>query len=182
MVTWPFGNEFPSDCRFGEAGGTRTFPVQTSSAPNSSEGSSLAGSRRLALLIGLMGFVLSAASETPPEGSASAASGRSAQLTIGLPSGDDPAVSFAFGDGKLAIDLPRGATFPFDFERESEGLLRSGTVTTLSDSRVRLDLKLASGVVNGIDVGPRSVVIRLTSRFSAEEVGSAEGAQSYRLG
>ena len=142
----------------------------------------MAGCKRLALLAVLLGFAFTASLRAGAANDASVGSGRSARVTIGLPPGDDPAVSFAFGDGKLAIDLPRGATFPFDFERESDGLLRGGTVTTVSDSRVRLDLSLASGVVNGIDVGPQSVVIRLTSRFTAAELGSAEGAQSYRLG
>ena len=108
------------------------------------------------------------------------ATGRSARIVIGLPPEGSRDVSFSFGDGKLSVEMPAGATFPMDFERESAGLLRSGEVTTLDTSRIRLDLKLASGLVDGVDVGAGGVVIRLTSRFSADDASPA--ADTYRLG
>jgi polysaccharide export outer membrane protein len=107
---------------------------------------------------------------------------RSGEIAIGLPEGTDRAVSFSFGDGKVSLDLPRTATLPMDFERESNGLLRSAEVHPIDDAHMRVDLKMASGVVDRIDVGASSVVIKLRRRFTEVAGSSAAGDDDYRLG
>jgi polysaccharide biosynthesis/export protein len=107
---------------------------------------------------------------------------RSGEITIALPEGSDHAVSFSFGDGKVSIDLPRGARLPMEFERESNGLLRSGDTHPIDDTHIRLDLKMASGVVDRIEVGASSVVVKLRRRFTDTGAGGAERDDDYRLG
>lgn len=113
---------------------------------------------------------------------ASDTAARTGKIVVGLPSGAERDVSFTFGDGKLSVQLPTGATFPLDFERESNGLLRSGEVVPLDGGRVRLDLKLASGVVDGIEVAPALVTITLRRRFAEMADGVVGHDDEYRLG
>ena len=94
------------------------------------------------------------------------AGARTGRIVVGLPAGTDRDVSFTFGDGKVSIQLPAGATFPLDFERESNGLLRAGEVVPVDAGHVRLDLRLASGVVNAIDVSSTAVAVSLRRRFA----------------
>lgn len=107
---------------------------------------------------------------------------RTGRISIGLPEDGDRSVSFAFGDGKVSLDLPRGSVFPLDFERESNGLLRSGEVVNVDGSRLRLDLKLASGVVDRIDVGTNAIVVQLRRRFTDAPDLSGARDDDYRLG
>ncbi len=103
-------------------------------------------------------------------------------IVVALPSGGKGDVSFAFGDGKISLVLPSGATFPLDFERESNGLLRGGEVVQVDETHVRLDLRLASGVVDKIDVAPASVVVKLRRRFADTHTGPSDRDDDYRLG
>ena len=80
----------------------------------------------------------SAASDVPSESGA-----RTGSIAIAIPPGTDRDVSFAFGDGKVSLELPNGATFPLDFVRESNGLLRAGEVVPVDADHLRLDLRLA---------------------------------------
>jgi hypothetical protein len=107
---------------------------------------------------------------------------RAGQIVVALPADTDHDVSVTFGDGKVSLALPAGARFPLDFERESNGLLRSGEVVAIDATHVRLDLKMASGVVDGIDVSSKSVVVKLRRRFAETRDASAGREDDYRLG
>jgi len=118
---------------------------------------------------------------TAPEGATDAAI-RTGEIVVVLPAGAEHDVSFAFGDGRVSLGLPSGATFPLDFERESGGLLRGGEVVSVDPTHVRLDLKLAAGVVDRIDVSASRVVVKLRRRF-AQTADVAPGRDDeYRLG
>jgi len=141
----------------------------------------LAGSRALAIACAVFATLAVRLVAAAPEASPDTGS-RTGQVVVGLPPGADHDISFAFGDGKVSLDLPSGAIFPLDFERESNGLLRSGEVVLVDATHVRLDLKMASGVVDTIDVSAKAVVIKLRRRF-AEARGAASGRDDdYRLG
>jgi polysaccharide export outer membrane protein len=107
---------------------------------------------------------------------------RTGQVTVGLPPGTANDVSFTFGDGKVSLELPQGAKFPLDFERESNGLLRTGEVVVVDAARVRLDLKMAAGVVEKIDVTSKGVVIKLRRRFVDTGEQATGREDDYRLG
>jgi polysaccharide export outer membrane protein len=126
-----------------------------------------------------LAFGLHAAAEPPVATSESGA--RTGAIVVALPPEASREVSFAFGDGKISIALPTGATFPLDFERESNGLLRSGEVVSVDAGHVRLDLKLASGVLDGIDVSGGRVVVKLRRRLADVRGGSARD-DDYKLG
>jgi polysaccharide export outer membrane protein len=127
---------------------------------------------------------LEAGAAVPPvaPGGSSEAGTTTGTIALALPPGGRGEVSFAFGDGKISLELPNGATFPLDFERESNGLLRAGEVIQIDDTHVRLDLKLASGVVDQIDVTPTSVVVKLRRRFGDAHGASSDHDDDYRLG
>ena len=118
----------------------------------------------------------SAAAEVAPESSS-----RTGSIAISIPPGTEGTVSFSFGDGKVSIELPNGATFPLDFVRESNGLLRAGEVVPLDADHLRLDLRLA-GVVDRIEVGKSKVVIAMRRRFADSANGLAGRDDDYRLG
>jgi polysaccharide export outer membrane protein len=107
---------------------------------------------------------------------------RVGEIVVALPPGTSHDVSFAFGDGKVSIDLPSGATFPLDFERESNGLLRTGEVVPIDESHVRLDLKMASGVVDRIDVSATRVAVKMRRRFAETQGLASARDDDYRLG
>lgn len=130
-----------------------------------------------AILAASLGWPAAAEPDTAPDTGI-----RAGEVVIALPSGDDRDVSIAFGDGKISLQLPRGASFPLDFERESNGLLRAGEVVPIDETHVRLDLKMASGVVDKIDVSTSRVVIQMRRRFSEPRDVSAARDDDYRLG
>ena len=140
----------------------------------------MAGFRALtaacAILAALVAWAAAAAEASPDTGT------RTGTIVVALPPGTTHDVSFAFGDGKVSIELPSGATFPLDFERESNGLLRSGEVVPLDATHVRLDLKTASGVVDRIEVSTTAVVVKLRRRFSEARLGPSGRDDDYRLG
>ena len=113
---------------------------------------------------------------------AAAPSGRVGRIDITLPPEGDASrdVSVAFGDGRISIEVPRGSSFPLDFSAASNGLLRSGEVVTAERDRMRLDLRLASGIVDRVDFAGDKVRITLQSRFTAAEAASP--AEAYRIG
>lgn len=114
---------------------------------------------------------------------ASAESGtRTGRIVVALPAGGDRDVSFSFGDGKVSIELPSGATFPIDFQRESNGLLRSGEVVSVDATHLRLDLKLASGVVDRIEVSSTAVAVTMRRRFADTRDAASGRDDDYRLG
>ena len=107
---------------------------------------------------------------------------RTGEIVVALPEGGERDVSFTFGDGKVSLALPIGSSFPLDFQRESNGLVRSGEVLPVDATHVRLDIKMASGVVDRIDVSMKAVVIKLRRRFAdTRETGSGRD-DDYRLG
>jgi polysaccharide export outer membrane protein len=120
---------------------------------------------------------ISAAPDASPD-----AGVRVGEIVVQLPSGADHDVSFAFGDGKVSINLPKGASFPLDFERESNGLLRAAEVVQIDADHVRLDLKMASGVVDRIDVSTTRVAVKLSRRFAPTQGPASARDDDYRLG
>jgi polysaccharide biosynthesis/export protein len=107
---------------------------------------------------------------------------RIGEIVVALPPGSVHDVSFAFGDGKVSIELPSGSTFPLDFERESNGLLRTGEVVPIDAAHVRLDLKMASGVVDRIDVSTTRVAVKMRRRFAETRELASGRDDDYRLG
>lgn len=118
-----------------------------------------------------------AASEVPADTGA-----RTGSILVAIPPGTDRSVSFTFGDGKVSLELPNGATFPMDFVRDSNGLLRAGEVVPIDAEHLRLDLRLAAGVVDRIEVGPNTVIVGLRRRFSDSMDGMSGRDDDYRLG
>jgi polysaccharide export outer membrane protein len=116
------------------------------------------------------------------EPDAGPAAARTGTIVVALPPGAEPDVSFAFGDGKCSIELPANSTFPLDFQRESNGLLRTGEVVSLDATRVRLDLKMASGVVDRVEVTAKAVTINMRRRFAESRDASSGRDADYRLG
>ncbi len=141
----------------------------------------MAGSRAFAIACAVVAAfavrIVAAAPEVNPD-----TGSRTGQIVVGLPEGTDHDVSFAFGDGKVSLLLPAGAVFPLDFEHESNGLLRSGEVVLVDAKHVRLDLKMASGVVDGIDVSTKAVVVKLRRRFTESRETASGRDDDYRLG
>ena len=141
----------------------------------------MAGSRVVAGVLAL-GLAFAGGPALPAaESAAAAVEGRVGRIEITLPPEGDAArdVSVAFGDGKIAIEVPRGSSFPLDFAEASNGLLRSGEVLSVDRDRMRLDLKLASGIIDRIDFAKETVRITLQSRFTSSSAGTAD---EYRLG
>jgi polysaccharide export outer membrane protein len=126
--------------------------------------------------------ILATAALLHPAAAAPDTGTRTGKIVVTLPPGGDRDVSIAFGDGKVSLDLPTGATFPLDFERESNGLLRSGEVVSVDPTHLRLDLKLASGVVDRIDVQSEAVTITMRRRFSEVRETASGRDNDYRLG
>jgi len=141
----------------------------------------LAGLRGLAIVFAIFatlpGRLVAAVPEAKPDSGS-----RTGQIVVTLPQDADHDVSFAFGDGKVSLELPSGSVFPLDFERESNGLLRSGEVVIVDAKHVRLDLKMASGVVDGIDVSAKTVVVKLRRRSAETRESSPGRDDDYRLG
>lgn len=107
---------------------------------------------------------------------------RTGSITVAIPPGTDRNIKFTFGDGKVSLELPNGATFPMDFVRESNGLLRVGEVVPIDAEHLRLDLRLAAGVVDRIEVGPNTVVVAMRRRFADATDGLTGRDDDYRLG
>ena len=141
----------------------------------------MAGSRALAIACAVLATLAVRPVSAAPEASPDTGT-RTGKIVVSLPPGTDHDVSFAFGDGKVSLELPSGATFPLDFERESNGLLRTGEVVPIDAAHVRLDLKMASGVVDRIEVSSSAVVIKMRRRFSETRGVSSGRDDDYRLG
>jgi polysaccharide export outer membrane protein len=103
------------------------------------------------------------------------------EVRIGLPEGPIPTVSVTFGEGGLSLSLPKGAAFPLDIVAASHGLVRRGDVFPEGENRVRLDLKLAGALLDGIAYEPTAVVLKLHGRSSAVASGGG-GMGRYTLG
>jgi polysaccharide export outer membrane protein len=105
----------------------------------------------------------------------------SAEVRIALPAGGPHSVSVSL-EGGVVVELPRGAAVPFDLVAAGGGLLRSGEMTDVSETRVRLVLRLASGLLAQVRYEPDAVVLRFTRRGTSTPVTSLDPANSYRLG
>lgn len=103
-------------------------------------------------------------------------------MRIGLPQEGPSNVSVIFAEGGIQIDLPRGASIPFDLEREGGGLVRKGELTSISESRVRLSLSLVSGGLDEIRYEPDAVVFKFARRYSNASSGNQDPERSYKLG
>jgi polysaccharide export outer membrane protein len=141
----------------------------------------LAGSRALLVACALLADHSASSAPATPDASSDTGT-RTGEIVIGLPQAADHDVSFTFGDGKVSLVLPAGATFPLDFARESNSLVRSGEVVPVDATHVRLDLKMASGVVDRIDVSTKAVVIKLRRRFAESREAASARDDDYRLG
>ncbi len=142
----------------------------------------MAGSRALLWAAAVLTAGAAIAAPAAPEPAADA-TGRTGVVSLTLPDGAARDVSFSFGDGKVSLTLPKGTAFPMDFERESNGLLRAGEVVPIDAGHVRLDLKMATGAVDKIDVSGSTVAIKLRRRFGEVRGESAAAREDeYRLG
>lgn len=141
----------------------------------------MAGSRTLLVAFAILAAV-GARSATPAPDASPDTGTRTGEIVVVLPESAGHDVSFTFGDGRVSLALPAGSGFPLDFERESNGLVRSGEVVTIDPTHVRLDLKLASGVVDRIDVSTKSVVVKLRRRFAETRDTASTRDDDYRLG
>jgi polysaccharide export outer membrane protein len=84
--------------------------------------------------------------------------------------------------GGVSLDLPLGAAIPFDLERAGQGLLRGGDVAPASEGRVRLTLRMATGLLDQVLYEPRAVTLRFTRRHAVAPSNPADASRSYRLG
>lgn len=110
------------------------------------------------------------------------ASSDSSEVRIVLPDGGPHAVSVSLEGGGVSVDLPAGSAIPFDLERAGGGLLRGGDVTQQPGGRVRLLLRMATGLLEQVRYEPDAVTLRFTRRHAAAPTNPADESRSYRLG
>ncbi len=103
------------------------------------------------------------------------------EIRIGLPEGFAGPVSVEPGPARVVLDLPKGATLPVDFVAASGGLLREGVVTALPGDRLRVELQLATGLLDRVSFEGDAVVVRFESRFRST-AGTDDPAERYTLG
>jgi polysaccharide export outer membrane protein len=102
------------------------------------------------------------------------------QVRITLP-GDGPSpIAVSFEGGTLSLELPRGASYPLDFEGETEGLVRGAELTPLENDRVRLALR-ATALLDRIDYEPGAIVLTFRRR-TAVLATQDEATAQYKLG
>ncbi len=104
-----------------------------------------------------------------------------AEIRISLPAGSTDNVSVKPGDSRVVLELPRGSVFPLDFAATSGGLLRGGEVAPLGADRVRLELELAQGFLEGFEFEAGVVLLRFRSRFAIDRIPEESEGQ-YLLG
>ena len=102
-------------------------------------------------------------------------------LEIALPEKAPLPVSVAVGEGSIRMGLPEGASVPLDLEASGQGLLRGGELKRLGNGRLLLDLKLAGGLLDRVDVETGTVRLTLRSRVASID-RPAPKADAYRLG
>jgi polysaccharide export outer membrane protein len=90
-----------------------------------------------------------------------------AVVEIRLPDGVESNITVEPGDRSVVLIIPRGAQFPLDFSASTSGLVRTGTVTPLSDGMVRLDLELSRGVIEKIAYRGNGLDLHLATRLSS---------------
>lgn len=140
----------------------------------------MAGSKSLLLTFAIVATTLATSAFASEAGTDAVA--RTGKIVVAIPAGSSRDVAFTFGDGKVSLELPNGSTFPLDFERESNGLLRTGEVVQIDAGRLRLDLKLASGAVDRIEVGETAVTVKMRRRSAESRAGDPSRDDDYRLG
>jgi len=104
----------------------------------------------------------------------------SAEIRIALPGDSLPRVSISPGQEHLVLDLPQGSRFPADFVTSSGGMLRDGKVR-FADDRVVIELDLALGVLDRIDVEPGTLSL-LFRGSHIPPMDLADPQQRYVLG
>jgi polysaccharide export outer membrane protein len=138
--------------------------------------------RKVCAALVLLGLGLgSAGSRAEVQALAEPTTSSSSEIRISLPADGGSAVSVIPGTEQIVVELPRGAVFPLDFAESSGGLLRGGEVTPLDHKRVRLELELASGLLDRVTFDGASLTLRFESRYEARRA-SADGPDQYRLG
>jgi polysaccharide biosynthesis/export protein len=104
------------------------------------------------------------------------------EVRIGLPAGGPFPVSITFAEGGVVLDLPAGASVPFDVVGASEGILRDSELTPKTDSRMKLTLRLATGILDQARYEPDAVVLRFQRRTVGLAAESGDSANAYRIG
>ena len=104
-----------------------------------------------------------------------------AELHIGVPEGARQSISVSFGEGLVALELPRGATYPLDFVAATAGLLRAGELVPLPGDRTRVNLKLAGGLLAKVDYDSTGVTLQFRRRYGAVSP-SDDPKDSYLIG
>lgn len=105
-----------------------------------------------------------------------------AELRIGLSGPNSASLEVSFGSGAVILDLPAGASFPADFEKESSGLLRGARLTRNADGRSRLELMLGSGLVDRVSVAPEAITVVFRSRIAMPAGDTSSTLDAYRIG
>lgn len=131
---------------------------------------------RWVLFLLVAATALPAAAQQPEPGERVTAS-----IQVRIPAGVEPVVSVEPGERIVTLLLPRGAQFPLDFTKTSNGLIRTGEVTPQDDGQLRLDLELAQGALERIDYTRDGVVLRFGRRSMTMEDGSG-AANNYVFG
>lgn len=105
------------------------------------------------------------------------------EVRIGVPGGYAAGGAVRFGEGTIRVDLPADAVFPLDMTAASQGLIHKAEVKELPPKQVRVELRLASAVLDSVRWSEDALVLSLRRRaFSEVGTAPAEGAGSYRLG
>lgn len=130
-------------------------------------------------------FALAMGASSPARSQASApaagASSTTVVVEIGLPEGASLPVGVGVAEGSIRLELPKGASVPVDLEGAGQGLLRGGEMKRQPDGRLILDLRLAGGLLDRIDVDAEKLRLTLRSRVAVADRPSAR-ADAYRLG
>jgi polysaccharide export outer membrane protein len=132
--------------------------------------------RHLVVLLSLFAVVAS-----PVCGQTSGGRSTSAEVRIKLPDGALPDLSVEPDRRRIVVELPRGASFPIDFQASSGGLIRDSTVEPLGSDRVRLELDLAAGYLARISLESGELVLTFVSRVGST-IGVVHADDQYLLG
>lgn len=103
-------------------------------------------------------------------------------VEIALPEKAALPIGVAVAEGSIRLELPQGASVPLDLEASGQGLLRGGELQRLPSGRLLLDLKLAGGLLDRVDVEHDKVRVTLRSRVAAIDRPASRSSDAYRLG
>lgn len=139
--------------------------------------SSSAGSRAIGLALTALVAILA----PPSTASGAEPSPTSATIRIGLPEGGGAPISVAMDKGAVSVELPAGASIPFDVVGTSHGILRDSKLSSRGGGRTTLRLQIASGVLDRVDYETGAVTLHFVRRAPLVGPGS-ESPRSYRIG